>query len=120
MEFDFEQLIELADDKCELLYGEIRVPISKEHLPEHADIVEYERSVYLDKLAEKLGYQIECVEQHGGEGQGDSIWAVFEVTSPDQVETYYKCHGYYASYHGADYNGCRKVEPKRVTRVEYE
>jgi len=119
-EFDFQKLANQCGDSA-FLYGDYQEAyIDFEEVPEHADIVEYESRVYLDKLAKKLGFQVECVEQHGGEGQGDVIYAVYKVTDPNGSESYYKCSGYYASYHGADYEGCRQVTPKQVTVTRYE
>lgn len=59
-----------------------------------------------------------CVEQYGGEGQGDEIWAVYKVNE-DGVDKYYKVEGWYASYEGASYSEYYEVEPKQVVVTKY-
>ena len=60
-----------------------------------------------------------CIEQHGGEGQGDNIWAVYKVTEEGQ-EKYYKVNGWYASYDGASYQDTVEVEPYQETVTKFK
>lgn len=51
------------------------------------------------------GLRVESIDGYGGEGKGEDYWGVIRVT--DKVtnqEIYLKIDGYYASYHGADFN----------------
>ena len=76
---------------------------------------------YLEGAEEKLkeaGVEVSCVEQFGGEGKGEDIWAVYSVRQ-NGIEELWKAWGFYASYHGADFEGIVRVERKQVTRTEY-
>jgi hypothetical protein len=65
----------------------------------------------------------ECdeVDQHGGEGQGESWHSV--KFFPDH-DIYVKVYGYYSSYNGVDfYDGwscCFEVKPKEKTIIVYK
>ena len=48
--------------------------------------------------------QAVLVDDFGGEGQGDQYWFVFKVTNADG-ERFFRRNGYYASFHGGDYDG---------------
>lgn len=64
-----------------------------------------------------------CLEQYGGQGQGDDYWVVFSVTDVESNKTTnYRLDGWYASYHGHefdDYNAFYEVEPVEVTVIEW-
>jgi hypothetical protein len=59
--------------------------------------------------------RVKCVEQYGGEGKGDSIWAVYEVDGE-----HFRVNGWYASYDGASYDDVEKVVAKPVVKNEWE
>lgn len=54
------------------------------------------------------------VESAGGEGEGDSAWAVFKFTAKDGSVRHFQKDGYYASHYGYDWDGAffevRQVE----------
>ena len=51
-----------------------------------------------------LGHVI-VVEDHGGEGQGDDRWLVFQVTGEGDDVTFYKKNGYWVSHEGSTWDG---------------
>lgn len=66
-------------------------------------------------------YDYHSVQSHGGEGQGDDYYSVYEFFNRDTKEKFYiKFQGWYASYHGEDYTECYLVEPKEKTITVYE
>lgn len=80
----------------------------------------YGETYDLQKL-EKQGFSVSMVDQHGGEGQGDQIWAVFMFTEDATgEETHIRFDGWYASYVGSEYNSFCEVRPIQVTKTEYE
>jgi hypothetical protein len=56
------------------------------------------------------------VDEHGGEGQGDSLWVVFQVG-----DQFFKVEGYYSSWDGGVYEDPTpfEVEPKQVIVTQY-
>ena len=68
------------------------------------------------KLFLKLG-KFEMVARHGGEGKGDQYWSVYHF---DNHDVYIKFGGWYASHHGAEYNGMEEVFPELETRTVYK
>lgn len=76
---------------------------------------EYLLSVQLDlaRIQEKLE------EHHGGEGEGDSYWAVWSFTlGGDKV--FVKFDGSYVSYDGSTYDSWFFVEPEEYVAVRYK
>ncbi len=67
-----------------------------------------------------LGFTYDCVEQRGGEGQGDDIWAVYKVIEPGEPDRYYKADGWYASYAGCEFSCLVEVEPVTVSVVQFK
>ena len=68
----------------------------------------------------KLGVKsIKSVEQYGGEGQGETFYNIFKYTFEDGEETYIRFDGWYASYHGAEYQDAYIVKPVEVTVTQY-
>lgn len=58
---------------------------------------------------------VTIIERFGGEGQGDEAWVVFEVNG-----RMYKKEGYYASFHGTDWDGdLYEVEQYEKTVTDY-
>jgi hypothetical protein len=59
--------------------------------------------------------RIVCIEDFGGEGQGDKRYVVFKFSDESGVK-YFRKDGYYASYDGSTWDGdFREVKP--VDRV---
>jgi len=51
-------------------------------------------------------YKFSEVEHFGGEGQGDSMWKVFEVKNLNTDEvTNFRVSGYYDSWNGTEWDG---------------
>lgn len=49
--------------------------------------------------------RVEGIDGYGGESKGDEYWGVIRVTDKTtNHHVYLKIDGYYASYHGADFN----------------
>jgi hypothetical protein len=56
------------------------------------------------------GIQFKHIEEHGGEGKGEDFWVVF--SAEDGVsKRFFEAYGYYASYHGAEWEGVKEVFP---------
>lgn len=68
---------------------------------------------------DKAGIKAEHVDNHGGEGEGDDYWSVYKFTKGDDT-VFVKFQGWYASYHGSDFNEWFFVEPKQKTITVYE
>jgi hypothetical protein len=60
----------------------------------------------------------ECVEQHGGEGEGEDFYTVYKFTK-DSETVYVKFQGWYQSYNGSEMTGWAFVTPKTVEVVVY-
>jgi hypothetical protein len=54
---------------------------------------------------------VKCIEQFGGEGKGDDIWAVYEVDGK-----FFKASGWYASYSGSEYSDVIEVVNQPVMK----
>lgn len=60
---------------------------------------------------------VEVLDSYGGEGQGDELWVVFNVTNSEGSRTWRKS-GWYASYSGSDWDGDLEevvARPKVIT-----
>lgn len=67
-----------------------------------------------------LTAHVRRVDGYGGEGMGDDYWLVFEVTC-ENIVTYYKLEGWYASYEGANFDDeFDLVEVEKVPVQKYE
>lgn len=71
------------------------------------------------KALKDAGIEYECVEQEGGEGEGDQYYTVYKFTK-DGEEQFVKFNGWYASYHGSEMNDYAFVVPKKVEVIVYE
>ena len=67
-------------------------------------------------------FNYKCVEGVGGEGQGDVYFMVYEFFDKDTKESlgFIKFDGWYASYHGAEYENMLIVKPVQKTITVYE
>lgn len=66
----------------------------------------------------KYDIVVVLVDDYGGEDQGSSYGATYKF-SRDNEEIFFNFYGYYASFHGADYEGYNQVFPKEVTETKY-
>lgn len=73
----------------------------------------YER---LKEIYTQFG-KIEMVEQHGGEGEGDSYWAVYNFVDHD---VFIQFDGWYASSIGSEFEEKYEVRPEQVTVTQYK
>jgi hypothetical protein len=90
---------------------------------------EYGRGLFADKSdfhyagdnvpAKISGFTITKLESYGGEGEGDSFWAVFSVEK-DGVQKYWKWDGWYASYDGGYLESLFEVEPEQVVVTKWK
>lgn len=82
--------------------------------------VSYNGGFEYTNFPELEGTTIEKVEQHGGEGEGDSYYIVFKIEHGEE-ETYIRFNGYYSSYNGVDWNiEFDIVKPKEIMITVYE
>lgn len=70
------------------------------------------------------GFDFECVDEFGGEGQGERAWYVYEITYPDEHKEYWRADLMYYSYDGVQWDywnidSFYKVEKKQVIREEW-
>jgi hypothetical protein len=81
----------------------------------------YNRDFEFEVLAKaaELGLEVNHVDNYGGEDMGRDYWSIYSFTK-DGETVYVKFAGWYASYHGSEYEECYFVEPKQVTVTEFE
>lgn len=75
-----------------------------------------------DELGDELrnkSIAFECVEQHGGEGEGENFYTVYKFTKGDET-VFVKFQGWYQSYNGSEMTGWAFVTPKTVEVVIYD
>lgn len=60
--------------------------------------------------------EFDCVEKHGGEGQGDDYYAVFHFKDHN---VFIQFQGWYASHSGSEYEEMFEVRPEEVTVTQY-
>jgi len=60
----------------------------------------------------------ECVEQHGGEGEGEDFYTVYKFTKGSET-VFVKFQGWYQSYNGSEMTGWAFVTPKQVMVTVY-
>lgn len=63
------------------------------------------RSKFADHVIPGLGTLTGLVVDGGGEGSGEYCELVFQITAPDGAEQIFRKEGYYASFHGTDWDG---------------
>ncbi len=66
-------------------------------------------------LLRQLG-KFECVEQYGGEGEGDTYYSVYHFIDHD---VYIRFDGWYASHYGSEYKEMFEVRPVEKTITVY-
>lgn len=64
-------------------------------------------------------WEVEQVQQFGGEGEGDQFWVVFSFTKDGETK-YVKFYGWYESYNGTEYEGYKFVTPQEKVITVYE
>lgn len=72
----------------------------------------------LTTILKENGYEFENVYQHGGEGQGDEYYSIYKVSNAE-LEVYVQFNGWYASYHGSEYQEWFFVEAREETVINY-
>jgi hypothetical protein len=85
----------------------------------HEGITDYGDYPEMEEELQQAGIDFECVEQEGGEGEGDQYHTVYKFTKGAE-EVFVKFHGWYASYHGSEMNGYNIVTPKQKVITVYE
>lgn len=85
----------------------------------HESITDYGDFPEMEEELQQAGIAFECVEQEGGEGEGDQYHTVYKFTKGSE-EVFVKFHGWYASYHGSEMNGYKIVTPKTIEVLVYE
>lgn len=65
-----------------------------------------------------MGIKLKHKDNHGGEGEGDKYWSVYEFKQGDE-SVHVKFDGWYASHVGSEMTDYFFVEPKQVTITEY-
>ena len=85
----------------------------------HESITDYGDFPEMEEELQQAGTAFECVEQEGGEGEGDQYHTVYKFTKGSE-EVFVKFHGWYASYHGSEMNGYKIVAPRKVEITIYD
>lgn len=87
--------------------------------------IDLQQSLFEEYIAEEnqdmlnsKGIKLTQVQQHGGEGEGDQYWTVYEFEKDNEL-VYVKFEGWYASHYGADYTGFEFVKPKQKVVTVY-
>lgn len=68
---------------------------------------------------ESHGIATEIVQEVGGEGQGETYYAVVKFSTPEET-TYIRFDAWYASYNGAEYGDHWEVAPEQETTTVYK
>lgn len=76
-----------------------------------------------DEIAAKttfadLNLKTDCVEQHGGEGEGEDYYTVYYFANDTDI-IYVKFQGWYQSYNGSEFTKWFFVVPKQITQTIY-
>lgn len=77
-----------------------------------------EQELQVLNKAREMGLTVELVDSYGGEDCGREYWSVYSFTDGLQV-VYVKFDGWYASYHGSEYEEWYFVKPKEVTVTQF-
>lgn len=65
-----------------------------------------------------MGIELKHKANHGGEGEGDKYWSVYEFKQGDE-SVHVKFDGWYASHVGSELTDYFFVKPKQVTVTQY-
>lgn len=87
-------------------------------MPEYIGDGDEETDSFLLSL-QAMGIELKHKANHGGEGEGDKYWSVYEFKKGDD-SVHVKFDGWYASYVGSEMTDYFFVEPKQVTVTQYE
>lgn len=77
-----------------------------------------EDSDELETALNAANIKFECVEQHGGEGEGEDFYTVYKFTKADEI-VFVKFQGWYQSYNGSEMTDWAFVTPKKVEVIVY-
>ncbi len=93
---------------------------------DYNDLIAFQESDEFAQLEDDVKEQVkeftslmehaECVEDFGGEGQGEDYYSVWHFP---KIDLYVKFEGWYASGTGSEYNRMYEVKPKEVTVTKY-
>lgn len=72
-----------------------------------------------EKKLSDLDIKFEHVDNYGGEEQGRDYWSIYSFSNDTDV-VYVKFDGWYASYHGSEYDEWYFVEPRQVQVTQFE
>lgn len=121
----FESFKTLLDDVSEFT-GSNGLAFMHDEVSSYDDLVELSKSEEFAELPEDIKEKVklftlimhgaECVEEFGGEGLGDSFYAIWHFP---YLNLYVQFDGWYASSQGSEYEECFEVEPKEVTIIQY-
>ena len=109
-------------DKVKELLNEADSDIIQEFF--HSEITENTKwdSDEVTEFRKKLsdaGVRFEHVDSYGGEEQGRDYWSIYAFHDEANV-VYVKFDGWYASYHGSEYEEWFFVEPRQVQVTQFE
>lgn len=87
--------------------------------------IDLQQSLFEEYIAEEnrdmlnsKGIKLTQVQQHGGEGEGDQYWTVYQFEKNNEI-VYVKFEGWYASHYGCEYTGFEFVKPKQEVVTVY-
>lgn len=73
----------------------------------------------LETAFQNASVGFELVEQHGGEGEGEDYYTVYQFTKDKEV-VFVKFQGWYQSYNGSEFTDWRFVQPVARMVTFYE
>lgn len=92
----------------------------KELLEDDTNLVNdfFYSDIYDSDDFKETGIGVAKVASHGGEDEGSDYYSVYGFTKDDET-VFIQFQGWYASYHGAEFEEYFEVEPKETTITVY-
>jgi hypothetical protein len=83
------------------------------------DIEYYEEGQLVLAALNNKGIECKLEDHHGGEGEGEDYWTVWQFTRQGEEAVYVEFQGYYYSYDGSTFQEWFFVEPREVLVTQY-
>lgn len=118
----FNELKELLSHLDEVDLGEVMFfwdDVSRHYKGDKSGEIKLEAYDFADHMKEKAYAFLEgakCIDEYGGEGQGEDYWKVWSFPKLDILV---KFQGWYASYNGSEFTECFEVEAKEVVVTKF-
>ena len=85
----------------------------------HEGITDYGDYPEMEEELQQVGIDFECVEQEGGEGEGEHYHTVYKFTKGKET-VFVKFDGWYQSYNGSEMTDYKIVTPQQKVITVYE